>query len=60
MKAKIFYDINSFNAWAKGKALTRDVILHTITWERNTPGDTGFAIVVFHPENDVWDKVQTE
>lgn len=60
MKAKVFYDIESFNRWAKGKALTRNVIIHTLTWRQLTPEDSGFAIVVYHPEDPMWEKVNVE
>ena len=60
MKAKIFYDIESFNRWAKGKALTRNVIIHTLTWPKTHPEDTGFGIVVYHPEDPMWEQVKVD
>lgn len=60
MKAKIFYDVESFNRWAKGKALTKDVIIHTVAWQRESVSDSGFAIIVYHPEDPFWDKTGSE
>jgi 2-C-methyl-D-erythritol 4-phosphate cytidylyltransferase len=62
MKCKIFsgewYKAqDAFNAWAKGKSLTRDVLIHTIslapTVER---AYDKIAIVVYHPDDPSWDK----
>lgn len=47
-----------FNQWAKGKSLTREVIIHTQVTERiegcNTTSPT-LMIIVFHPEGKEWD-----
>jgi hypothetical protein len=62
MKCKIFigewYEAqDAFNQWAKGKALTRDVVIHTIPLSR-TPEmtDAWIAIIVYHPEDPFWDE----
>jgi hypothetical protein len=61
MKCKIFvgrrYEVQDlFNAWAKGKALTKDVIIHTIhTNVIYHEGETQIAIIVYHPEDPQWD-----
>jgi len=60
MKAKIFYSIEEFNKWAKGKALTKDIIIHTIVWARQHGDDSGFAIVVYHPEDPIYDQTEPE
>jgi len=64
MKCKIFigtwYEAqDAFNQWAKGKALTREVLIHTIPlsnepWEKYDD----IAIVVYHPEDPQWDKTE--
>jgi hypothetical protein len=61
MKVKMFYgkvqDINdAFNSWAKGKGLTRDVIIHTVAFPAVAYGqyDT-IAIVVYYPEGSPFD-----
>jgi hypothetical protein len=50
---------DAFNEWAKGKALTKQVIIHTIyTPVKGTQGiKYCVAIVVYHPEDEVWQKV---
>lgn len=64
MKVKIFegkwYDMmDDFNKWAKGKKLTKDVIIHTHT---TRPGgeysEPRMAIIVFHPDTPEWDKTE--
>ena len=56
MKVKIFYghpeDVEKkFNEWAKGKALTRNVIIHTIPFPAPAEGVSDYmAIVIYHPE----------
>ena len=66
MKCKIFigkwYDAqDSFNAWAKGKALTREVLIHTIPLSKEpTLIDSWIAIVVYHPEDPQWDKTEPQ
>jgi hypothetical protein len=64
MKLKVFYGtmdeaVESFNKWAKGKKLTREVIIHTLAFptpDTNVPDY--FAIMVFHPEDPEWDKTE--
>jgi len=67
MKCKVFYGrwdeaMDTFNEWAKGKALTKDVIIHTNAHIEVKDGNTFtyLAITVYHPEDPLWDKVQTE
>jgi len=63
MKVKIFYgypkDVEiRFNEWAKGKALTRNIIIHTIAYPSPTERASDFiAIVVYYPE---WIEEQKE
>jgi len=49
--------MDAFNEWAKGKALTKDVIIHThadiIPIKENTY--TYLAITVYHPEGKPWE-----
>jgi hypothetical protein len=62
MKCKIFtgkwYEAqDAFNQWAKGKALTREVLIH----EQIVPHVLGeheprLMIVVYHPEDPHWDE----
>jgi len=62
MKCKIFHGKwyeaqDAFNAWAKGKALTRDVLIHTICiGNENVYTDGRIAIIVYHPEEPHWDE----
>jgi hypothetical protein len=62
MKCKIFVGIwyeaqDAFNQWAKGKALTRDVLIHTICiGKENIYTDGRIAIIVYHPEDPYWDE----
>lgn len=61
MKMKVFIGkwdavMNAFNKWAKGKKLSRDVIVHTHV-QFSTP-EIPFdyvAVVVFHPDETEWD-----
>ncbi len=61
MKVKIFYDEPAvaeaeFNKWAKGKALARDVIIHTTTAPAQAAGDMEYIfIVVYYPEGSQFD-----
>ena len=63
MKVKIFYgDIedvqNEFNEWAKGKALTRNIIIHTVAYPTPEAGAKDYiAITVYYPE---WIEEETE
>ena len=60
MKCTIFigewYDvIEAFNDWAKGKALTREVIIQShATHDQEHRYETQFAIFVFHPDDYHW------
>ena len=63
MRCKVFYGTwyeakDAFNKWAKGKALAKDVIIHTHAPIVFTgPGeDESLMIVVFHPEGEPWEK----
>ena len=56
MKVKIFYGTiksvtEAFNRWAKGKALSRNIIIHTIAYPAPDTGTEDYiAIVVYYPE----------
>jgi len=56
MKVKIFYGLakdveKAFNEWAKGKALTRNVIIHTSYSEGAIQGMQGCVVIaVYYPE----------
>ena len=64
MKCKIFYGkwydaMDAFNQWAKGKALTKDVIIHTLpNLSKLAVEDPEIVIVVYHPEDEHWDKTE--
>ena len=68
MKLKIFYGsvtqaIDAFNKWAKGKNLTREVIIHEQMAQRTV--ELGFAepvlmIFVYHPEGAIWDSTEDQ
>ena len=64
MKCKIFtgewYDAqDAFNKWAKGKALTRDVVIHTVfVGFPQACMSPHIAIIVYHPEDPQWDKTE--
>jgi hypothetical protein len=61
MKCKIFvgtwYEAqDAFNYWAKGKALSRDVLIHELVLRlRPIDNDAIIAIIVYHPEDPQWD-----
>lgn len=61
MKCKIFVGTwfeaeHAFNNWAKGKQLTREVIIHEIVIPPASPALMQlFAIIVYHPEGKEWD-----
>ena len=65
MKCKVFTGTwfeaqDAFNQWAKGKALSRDVIIHTIPLHSAYQSHQQFvAIFVYHPEGQEWDKTET-
>ena len=56
MKVKIFYGDKEeveyeFNEWAKGKALTKNVIIHSVISPAPSVGAKDlFAIFVYYPE----------
>jgi len=65
MKIKVFvgewYEtMDAFNKWAKGKALTREVLIQThANYVLTGAGYTHFLdIVVIHPEDPYWDKTE--
>ena len=45
-----------FNRWAKGKNLTRDVIIHEqVLFSHEEPSIAHLLIIVYHPEGKEWD-----
>jgi len=47
---------DSFNHWAKGKMLTKDVIIHTqavVAYKAAQPS-IYLVITVYHPETGIW------
>lgn len=47
----------AFNNWAKGKALNKDIIIHTSVHYIYTREMTvKLSIVVLYPEGSIWDK----
>ena len=58
MKCKIFtgaelHGIDAFNKWAKGKALTHEVIIHELLIrEEDEHENAEMAIIVYHPEGE--------
>jgi len=65
MKCKIFigtwYEAqDAFNQWAKGKALTRDVLIHEQLYTHSAGTEAPYLmIIVYHPEDPHWDKTET-
>lgn len=65
MKCRIFsgpwnQTQDAFNRWAKGKALTKEVIIHTqatVVYKANEYS-VYVTITVYHPEHVSWDAVQ--
>jgi len=62
MKCKIFWGnpieaMEAFNKWAEGKALSRDVIIHTVymPFRIEQKFEYGLCIVVYHPEGAPWE-----
>ena len=61
MKCKIFWGkpmeaVDAFNKWAKGKALTREVLIHEQIIYIPDDGNTQILlIIVYHPEDPQWD-----
>jgi len=66
MKCKIFYGapieaVDAFNKWAKGKALTREVLIHEqVIYPRIEIPEPQLVIIVYHPEGPFWDATQAE
>lgn len=66
MKCKVFTGppelaVILFNMWAKGKALCKDVLIHTQVAERIVGCDSTapiLIIIVYHPDDPYWDKTQ--
>jgi len=63
LRCKVFYGARNeakeaFNKWAKGKALAKDVIIHThVTVEPYKKAEIPWlVIVVFYPEGSHWEK----
>jgi hypothetical protein len=63
MKCKVFIGswnqaVDAFNVWAKGKALSRDVIIHTQTYVIYKAGEyrEHMTITVYHPEGEHWEQ----
>jgi hypothetical protein len=62
MKTKTFFgearEVEvAFNSWAKGKALTKDIIIHTsMHYIYAREMTVKLSIVVLYPEGSVWDK----
>lgn len=62
MKCKVFSGTPEqaatlFNQWAKGKALDRTVIIHTVAHQELEGCDSvtnTITIIVFHPEDVYW------
>jgi len=61
MKCKVFTGtwgeaLHNFNDWAKGKLLTRDVIIHEQMYRnRDSLAELGVIIFVYFPEGSLWD-----
>jgi hypothetical protein len=61
MKCKIFWGkpmeaVDTFNKWAKGKALTREVLIHEqIIYVPDDGNRQILMIIVYHPEDPQWD-----
>ena len=62
MKVKIFYGDKEeveyeFNEWAKGKALTKNVIIHSVISPAPSVGAKDlFAIFIYYPEGSQFDE----
>jgi len=62
MKCKVFMGASgevevAFNNWAKGKALNKDIIIHTNMHYVYVRGLVSMlSIVVIYPEGSAWDK----
>ena len=67
MQCKVFIGpwnqaMDAFNQWAKGKALSRDVLIHTQTYIVYKCGEYSahITISVYHPDDPVWGAVKLE
>jgi len=66
MRCKTFvgdwYDAqDAFNKWAKGKELTKNVIIHTHTFPSTLdPYSVRMAIIVIHPDTPEWNRTEPE
>lgn len=66
MKCKIFigeyYEAEeAFNVWAKGKPLTKEVLIHEqIAYAHNNSSNPLLLIIVYHPDDAFWDKTPTK
>ena len=65
MKCKVFVGawfeaMDAFNKWAKGKNLTRNVIIHTSITDFFSSGgyEPKMVITVYHPEGEPWDTTE--
>ena len=62
MKVKIFYGKieeveKQFNEWAKGKALTKNVIIHTVAYPTPAIGASDYIVIaVYYPEGSQFDQ----
>jgi len=63
MKCEVFIGpwnqvMDAFNKWAKGKLLTKEVVIHTNALAVYKAGEySGYiCITVYHPEDPFWDK----
>ena len=51
----------NFNEWAKGKSLTRDIIIHEQMIKSVMPGDlSSVAIFVYYAEGSGWDTPKSQ
>ena len=61
MKVKIFIGLaadiaKDFNEWAKGKALTKDIIIHTVTYPPTFQDPYRHVLIaVYYPEGSQFD-----
>ena len=66
MKVKIFYGRKEevekrFNKWAKGKALSRNIIIHSVISPAPGIGAVDlFAIFIYYPEGSQFDTEEAE
>jgi len=64
MKAKIFCGVwykalDAFNKWAKGKALTKEILIHTHVYGTEAHmKEHMLDIIVIHPEDPQYDKTE--